>query len=99
MTRLATVLVGVLLATSRLAAQDVGHDPTHSPYHDIPHGGGPLFTVGYVSGSRGEEGVGPSSGMGWGVRWDARLGGITTRVANLAYPQTHPFQANPSDSL
>jgi hypothetical protein len=99
MTRLATVLVGALLATSHLTAQDVGHDPTHSPYHDIPHGGGPLFTVGYVGGSRGFVGVGPSSGMVWGLRWNARLGGMTTLAANLAYAQTNRFVVNPADSV
>jgi hypothetical protein len=100
-TRFATVLAVVLLAvypTSRLAAQEVGHDPTHSPYHDVPRGGGPLFTMGYVGGNRGLVGVGPSSGMAWGLRWNARIGGMTTLVANLAYAQTNRFVVHPADS-
>jgi hypothetical protein len=101
MTRWTTVLTGLLLAvypSSRLAAQEVGHDPTHSPYHDIPRGGGPLFTMGYLSGTRGRVGVGPSSGAVWGLRWNARVGGMTTLVANLAYAQTNRFVVNPADS-
>jgi len=98
MTRLTTVLVGVVLATSRLAAQEVGHDPTHSPYHDVPRGGGPLLTFGYLSGSRGIAGVGPSSGPVWGLRWNARVGGMTTLVANLGYAQTDRFVVDPTDS-
>jgi hypothetical protein len=100
-TRLAVVLAAVVLAvqpSSRLAAQEVGHDPTHSPYHDVPRGGGPLFTMGYLSGSRGVVGVGPSSGTVWGLRWNARVGGMTTLVANLAYAQTNRFVVNPADS-
>jgi hypothetical protein len=100
-TRLAAVLAAMLLAVqpfSRLIAQEVGHDPTHSPYHDVPRGGGPLFTMGYLSGGRGVVGVGPSSGMTWGLRWNARIGGMTTLVANLAYAQTNRFVVNPADS-
>ena len=101
MTRWKTVFAGLLLAvypSSRLAAQEVGHDPTHSPYHDIPHGGGPLFTMGYLSGGRGAVGVGPSSGTVWGLRWNARVGGMTTLVANLDYALTNRFVVNPADS-
>lgn len=99
--RVAAVVVGTVLAvqsSSRLAAQAVGHDPTHSPYHDVPRGGGPFFTVGYLSGNRGIVGVGPSGGTTWGLRWNARVGGMTTLVANLAYSQTTRFVVNPADS-
>lgn len=97
MTRFATVFVGAVLAASRLAAQ-VGHDPTQSPYHDVPRGGGPLLTVGYLSGGRGVVGVGPSAGTVWGLRWNARVGGMTTLVANLGYATTNRFVVNPADS-
>src|SRR6266576_2109198 len=97
---LALVGAGVLLTASppaRLPAQEVGHDPTHSPYHDVPRGGGPLFTMGYLSGHRGVVGVGPSSGTVWGLRWHARVGGMTTLVGNLAYAQTNRFVVNPAE--
>jgi hypothetical protein len=100
-TRLTAVLAGVVLAvqpSGRLGAQEVGHDPTHSPYHDVPRGGGPLLTMGYLSGGRGVAGVGPSSGAVWGLRWNMRVGGMTTLVANLAYAHTNRFVVNPADS-
>ena len=56
----------------------VGHDPAHSPYRDIR--GSQAFTavVGYLSGSSGKVGVGPSDGKTIGAKWEIRLGGPTT---------------------
>src|SRR6266566_5464 len=94
----AMALLSVLPSFRRLSAQEVGHDPTHSPYHDVPRGAGPLFTMGYLSGNRGVVGVGPSSGAVFGLRWNTRIGGMTTLVGNLAYAQTDRFVVHPADS-
>src|SRR5207248_9499453 len=59
-----------ILTALHLSAQ-VGHEPTHSPYHDIRRGGVGVITVGYLGGSRGGPGVGISDGPTGGLRHGA----------------------------
>lgn len=75
MTRFPALSLLALLAAGPLAAQ-VGHPPDQSPYRDITHGNGLLFTYGHVGGSGGSLGVGPHSADGWGLRYDVRLSGL-----------------------
>lgn len=72
------------LAAPPLAAQ-VGHSPSSSPYRDIPRGSSWSLLVGNVSGNGGSLGIGPKSGMTYGVRWDLRMSGFVTGGLALNY--------------
>jgi hypothetical protein len=96
---LATALLAVY-PSSRLASQ-VGHDPGHSPYHDIPKGAAWVATFGYLSGGRGSVDVGPSDGMTAGLRYEVPLGAIGASLG-VAYARTTSFVMDAStttDSL
>ena len=58
---------------SRLTAQ-VGYPPDHSPYRDIKHGRTLILSGGYLTGSRGVVGVGPSNGPTASVRFEVPFG-------------------------
>lgn len=75
MHRLSALPLLALLAAAPLVAQ-VGHPPDQSPYRDITHSDGLLFTYGHVGGTGGSLGMGPHSGNGWGLRYDVRLSGL-----------------------
>src|SRR5581483_5979412 len=83
----------------RLAAQ-VGHDPAHSPYRDVPRGGATVASFGYLGGSRGDVGVGKADGATAGVRYEAALGRVIGVSFGLAYALTTRFVVDPAkDSL
>src|SRR2546423_11481035 len=63
----ALVWLGVLASWNAVSAQ-VGYDPGHSPYHDIPRGAVWSLSGGYLGGSRGDVGVGPADGLTGGGR-------------------------------
>ena len=87
----------VLLAAypaNRLTAQ-VGHDPGHSPYHDIRRGSGPRLVLGYLSGDRGTVPVSITDGVTFGVRYEAWMGKSMSFTAGLAYGQTSRFIVDP----
>src|SRR2546429_2877080 len=78
-----------ILPALHLSAQ-VGHEPSHSPYHDIRRGGVGVITVGYLGGSRGGPGVGISDGPTGGPRHAVALGdppGASLRVAHAQTPR------------
>jgi len=68
------IVVGacVVGAAAPLAAQ-VGYPPNASPYHDTPHGPTIDITFGYLGGSRGSVGVGPSNGGVFSFRYELPL--------------------------
>ena len=81
-----------------LSAQ-VGHEPGHSPYHDIRRGAVLVATFGYVGGGRGSVGVGLSNGATGGIRWEPQLGAVGFSLG-LAYGRTTSFAVDPNkDSL
>ena len=88
------LLLLVLGAAFPVAAQ-VGYEPSHSPYHDMPRGGVGLVTVGYLGGSRGSLGVGSSNGATGGVRYEAPLG-VLAFALDLAYARTSRFVIDPT---
>src|SRR5207302_730857 len=82
-----------------LSAQ-VGHEPSHSPYHDIRRGGVGVITVGYLGGSRGGPGVGISDGPTGGLRYEVAFGNALGASLGIAYAQTTRFVVDPTkDSL
>src|SRR2546430_6368323 len=95
----AVVWLSVLASYNVVAAQ-VGHEPAHSPYHDVRGGGVLVFTFGYLGGSRGGVGVGPSDGKTGGIRYEVPIGAVGASLG-LAYARmdrivVHPFQGNTS---
>ena len=88
-----------ILPALHLSAQ-VGHEPSHSPYHDIRRGGVGVITVGYLGGSRGGPGVGISDGPTGGLRYEVAFGNALGASLGIAYAQTTRFVVDPTkDSL
>src|SRR2546430_16988319 len=65
----AVVWLSVVASYDVVAAQ-VGYEPGHSPYHDIPRGAVWALSVGHLGGSRGDVGVGASDGLTGGLRYE-----------------------------
>jgi len=87
----------VLLSVSptvRPSLAQVGYDPAHSPYRDIPRGGVGVVSVGYLGGSRGSVGVGLSDGITGGIRYEVLFGAVGASLG-LAYGRTDRFVVNP----
>src|SRR5256885_12604957 len=76
----ALVWLGVLASWNAVSAQ-VGYDPGHSPYHDIPRGAVWSLSGGHPGGSRGGVGVGRADGPTGGVRHEMQVcaGGAAPR--------------------
>src|SRR5438270_14088759 len=86
----ALVWLGVLASWNAVSAQ-VGYEPGHFPYHDIPRGAVRALSVGHLGGSRGDVGVGPAHGQTGGLRHDvsfravaAALGLVQPRMRRCA---------------
>ncbi|HEV2291511.1 MAG TPA: hypothetical protein VGR60_06710 [Gemmatimonadales bacterium] len=75
MNRYAALLLAATFVARSVSAQ-VGHAPDSSPYRDITHPNGLLFTYGHIGGDGGSLGVGPHSGDSWGLRYDVKLSGL-----------------------
>src|SRR2546423_6277672 len=69
----ALVWLGVLASWNAVSAQ-VGYDPGHSPYHDIPRGAVWSLSGGHLGGSRGDVGVGRADGLTGGLRHERQFG-------------------------
>ena len=87
------VWLSVVASYDGCAAQ-VGHEPTHSPYHDVRRGGVVVFTIGYLGGSRGIVGVGPSHGKTGGIRYEVPFGAVGASLG-LAYARMDRFVVDP----
>jgi opacity protein-like surface antigen len=90
-------IAGLLLSLSAsgLAAQ-VGFPPDKSPYKDIPTNYGFSAYGGYLLGSRGRIGVGPSGGPIGGVRYEMSIGGPTDLVFGAGYAQLKRYVVDPN---
>jgi len=84
--RIHPVFLGLCLAAStHVCAAQVGYPPDHSPYQDVRAGGTTLFGYGYIGGTRGVVGVGPSAGQVYSARYEVSFGrmfGIHVEVAD-----------------
>src|SRR2546425_8196263 len=89
----ALLWLGVVASWNGVSAQ-VGHEPAHSPYHDIRGGGVLVFTFGYLGGSRGGVGVGPSDGKTGGIRYEVPFGAVGASLG-LAYARMDRFVVDP----
>lgn len=80
------------------AAAQVGNEPARSPFRDIVRSQTLSATVGYLTGSRGRAGVGPSDGLSIGARYEMRLGGPTDLQVSVAWAGTDRFVVDPPAS-
>ena len=69
-----TVPALALATLATPAAAQVGHEPSKSPYRDIPNGHTFTATYGQFGGSGGRFGIGPHDGPAYGFRYDIRTG-------------------------
>src|SRR5438552_4087178 len=88
-----------VVASYNVTAAQVGHEPSHSPYHDVRRGGVAVLAFGYLGGSRGSVGVGLSDGKTAGIRYEVPFGAVGASLG-LAYGRTTRFVVDPTkDSL
>ena len=85
----AIACLGVLASWNGATAQ-VGYDPAHSPYHDIPRGAVWALSVGHLGGGRGSVGVGPADGLTGGLRYEVAFGAVGASLG-VAYARTSRF--------
>jgi hypothetical protein len=94
--RLLTLAVASLtLAVPGSGAAQVGHLAEGSPYRDMRIRQALFFYGGYLSGGRGNAGVGPSQGPLAGARWEITVGApsvlyLGAGIANLERPLVNP---------
>jgi hypothetical protein len=74
----------------------VGNPPEQSPFRDIVRSQTVSASVGYLTGSRGRAGVGPSDGFVFGARYELRLAGPTDLTVSLAWAGTDRFVVDPT---
>src|SRR5437879_8347183 len=84
----------IVVASYNGVAAQVGHEPAHSPYHDVRGGGVLVFTFGYLGGSRGGVGVGPSDGKTGGIRYEVPFGAVGASLG-LVYARMNRFVVDP----
>ena len=88
----------VCLLASSVSAQ-VGHDPAHSPYRDIPKGKSVTLMIGDVGGDGGKVGVGPHNGRSYGARFDLRLSAPVQFGLSVARAELERFVVSADDSV
>ena len=93
--RLSLAAVWLAASAGPLAAQ-VGFPPDKSPYKDIVTNYGFSVYGGYLLGSRGVVGVGPSNGALGGVRYEMSIGGPTDLVFGAGYGQLKRYVIDPN---
>jgi hypothetical protein len=80
---------------ARLTAQ-VGHPPDRSPYRDVKHGRTLILGGGYLSGSRGSVGVGPSNGGIGTARFEVPFGKPLAFFMGAGYGRLSRYIADPT---
>jgi hypothetical protein len=95
MSKAAWSLAAALLAPAPLTAQ-VGHDPAHSPYRAILARTSLSLMGGYLGGSGGRLGIGPTDGFLAGVRYEMRLTGPTDAALTISRGQFERLVPNPN---
>src|SRR3989440_12714192 len=83
-----------VVASYNVVAAQVGHEPAHSPYHDVRRGGVLVLTFGYLGGGRGSVGVGPAEGKTGGIRYEVPFGAVGASLG-LAYARMNRFVVDP----
>jgi hypothetical protein len=91
---LAVVISLSIIPSFRICAQ-VGHDPAHSLYRDIPLGSTPILFFGHLSADRGRVGAGFSNARTFGSRWEIPAGRSLLFQFTAAYLKGDRFVLEP----
>lgn len=93
-------LAAVLAVLSPVAASaQVGHAPERSPYRDIRIRSSFLAVGGYLGGSHGRLGIGPSSGRLIGLQYELELTGPTDAFITLSQASLDRIVIDPDAPL
>lgn len=90
------IVSALVTLTSGASYAQVGNPPDRSPFRDIVRSQTVSASVGYLTGSRGRAGVGPSDGLVLGGRYELRLAGPTDLTVSLAWAGTDRFVVDPT---
>jgi hypothetical protein len=91
----ATALAVLLLLGPAAGAAQVGNDPAHSPYRDLPRAQGPVFMTGFLGGERGRVGVGHAHGQTFTIGYELPLSGPSMFIGSFTYAATDRFVVDP----
>jgi hypothetical protein len=91
----ALTIAVTLGATARGAEAQVGHEPGHSPYHDIHKGHSITAVFGHIGGAGGRFGIAPHSGNSYGIRYDIRAGSAVQMGLGFARADLDRLIVNP----
>lgn len=96
MSKIPLLAVVVACCPGVLAAQ-VGHPPGGSPYQDIRVRSSLVAVAGYVSGSHGRLGLGPSAGRLVGLQYELALGGPTDGFLMVSHSRLDRVVIDPDE--
>lgn len=92
----AFVFLSVLLSFGPSAAvAQVGHDPAHSPYVDLPRTSGAVFMTGWLGGERGRLKIGHANGRTFTAGYELPISGPLSFTTSVTYALTERFVINP----
>lgn len=94
---LIVAVAGLMLAIPATGAAQVGHLAESSPYRDMRIKQGLFFYGGYLSGGRGNAGVGPSEGPLAGARWEITVGAPSVLYLGASLANLERQLVNPDD--
>ena len=80
---------------ARPSVGQVGHDPAHSLYRDIPLRAQPVLFVGHLSADRGRAGAGTSNALTFGARYEIPAGRSLLLHFTAAYLKGDRFIIDP----
>ena len=92
----AVVALLLLSGIARAGAAQVGYPPDRSPYRDVRAGGTTVLGFGYLSGSRGVAGVGPSNGNVVSFLYERSFGRMFGLHFELANARTTRYVVDPT---
>ena len=92
--RLSLLTAAALAAPAALTAQ-VGYDPGHSPYRDIPKGHTISASFGRFGGTGGSLRLGPHAGNVYGVRYDLRTNSFLQFGIDISHGTLERFIVDP----
>jgi len=89
----------LLLALATPLAAQVGHQPSSSPYSDLPHSKSLWVFYGDVAGDGGRIHVGPHNGKSYGLRFDLRLSAPLQFGLSLSRAELERLVVSADDSV
>jgi opacity protein-like surface antigen len=94
--RIAAAAAVMSTAITAAAAAQVGHNPLHSPYHDLRVTHQFTFSGGYLGGGGGAAGIGPRDGPVEGLRYSLSLSAPLELTAGVYAGQLTRYLVDPT---